>query len=107
VKVTIFVSVISSLSFSRNIICLEVIVEHLSHPTFKKPENAVNINQLQYAQSIKEIVTDVGTFYPADKSHDFTQTWQVLLRYRKSNYFLEKDYVDALFPSPEVMPKLL
>ena len=71
-KVTIFVTVISSLSFSSNIICLEVIVEHLSHPTFKKPENAVNINQLQYAQSTKEIVTAVSTFYPADKSHDFT-----------------------------------
>ena len=54
VKVTIFVTVISSLSFSSNLICLEVIVEHLSHPTFKKPENAVNINQLQYAQSTKK-----------------------------------------------------
>jgi hypothetical protein len=54
VKVAIFVTVFSSLSFSSNLICLEVIVEHLSHPTFKKPENAVNINQLQYAQSTKK-----------------------------------------------------
>ncbi len=39
----------------------------------------------------------VGTFDPSDKNHDFTQTWQVLLRYGKSNFFEEKDYIDALF----------
>jgi hypothetical protein len=89
-KVIIFITVICSLSFRSHLICLEDNVEHLSHPTLKKPENAVNVTQLQYAKSAKEIVTAVGTFYPTDKSHDFTQTFQVLLRYRKSKYFLEK-----------------
>ncbi len=42
-------------------------------------------------------VVAVGIFDPLDKNHDFIQTWQVLLRYRKSNFFREKDYIDALF----------
>jgi hypothetical protein len=74
----------------------ELYSQPIEYPFFKKPENA-NANQLQYAKSAKEIVIDVGIFDPADKSHNFTQTWQVLLRYGKSNFFQEKDYIDALF----------
>jgi len=54
-------------------------------------------HQLNYAKSAKEIVTSVGIFDPSDKSHDFMQTWQVLLCYGKSNYFQEKDYIDVPF----------
>ncbi len=52
---------------------------------------------LSYTRSAKEIVTAIGIFDPADKNDDFTQTWQVLLHYGKSNFFEEKDYIDALF----------
>jgi len=67
----------------------ELYSQPIEYPFFKKPENA-NANQLQYAKSAKEIVTAVGIFDPTDKSHNFTQTWQVLLRYCKSNYFKGK-----------------
>jgi len=47
----------------------------IEYPTFKKPDNTVNPNQLNYAKSAKEIVTAVGVFDPLDKSHNFKQTW--------------------------------
>jgi hypothetical protein len=45
----------------------------IEYPTFKKANNTVSPNQLNYAKSAKEIVTAVGIFDPSDKSHDFTQ----------------------------------
>jgi hypothetical protein len=57
----------------------ELYSQPIKYPTFKKPDNTVNPNQLNFAKSAKEIVTAVGIFDPLDKSHDFTQTWQVLL----------------------------
>ncbi len=66
---------------------------HLS----KNNDNVVNANQLNYAKLAKEIVAAVVIFDPLDKSHDFMQTWQVLLCYGKSNYFQEKDKIDMLF----------
>jgi hypothetical protein len=75
----------------------EIYSQPIEYPTFRKPDASVNQTQLSYARSAKEIVAAVGTFDPSDKNHDFTQTWQVLLRYGKSNFFEEKDYIDALF----------
>ncbi len=69
----------------------------IEYPIFKKPDNSINLNQLNYAKSAKEIVTAVGTFNPLDKNHNFMQTWLVLLHYGKSNFFTEKDYIDMLF----------
>ncbi len=74
----------------------DLYLQPIEYPTFKKPYNA-NANQSNYTKSAKKIVTAVGILDPADKSHDFTQTWQVLLCYGKSNSFQEKDYIDALF----------
>jgi hypothetical protein len=53
----------------------ELYSQPIEYPTFKKPDNTVNPNQLNYAKSAKEIVTAVGVFDPLDKSHNFTQTW--------------------------------
>jgi hypothetical protein len=75
----------------------ELYSQPIEYPTFKKPDNTVNPNQLNYAKSAKEIVTAIGIFDPSDKSHDFMQTWQVLLCYGKLNFFTEKDYIDVLF----------
>jgi hypothetical protein len=85
------------LSLSKAKEISELYSQPIEYPTFTKPDKDLNPNQLNYAKSAKEIVTAVGTFDPSDKSHDFTQTWQVLLRYGKSNFFQEKDYIDALF----------
>jgi hypothetical protein len=85
------------LSLSKAKEISELYSQPIEYPTFLQPDNTVNQVQLNYARSAKEIVTAIGIFDPADKNHDFTQTWQVLLRYGKSNYFSEKDYIDALF----------
>jgi len=75
----------------------ELYLQPIEYTTFTKADNTVSQNQLYYAKSAKEIVTAVGIFNPSDKSHNSMQTWQVLLHYRKSNFFTEKDYIDALF----------
>jgi hypothetical protein len=75
----------------------ELYLQPIEYTTFTKADNTVSQNQLYYAKSAKEIVTAVGIFNPSDKSHNSTQTWQVLLHYGKSNFFTEKDYIDALF----------
>jgi hypothetical protein len=85
------------LSLSKAKEISELYSQPIEYPTFTKPEKAINPSQVAYARSAKEIVTAIGVFDPADKNHDFTQTWQVLLRYGKSNFFEEKDYIDALF----------
>jgi len=85
------------LSLSKAKEISELYSQPIEYPTFLTPDDTVNKNQLNYAKSAKEIVTAVGIFDPSDKSHDFTQTWQVLLRYGRSNFFQEKDYIDALF----------
>jgi len=85
------------LSLSKAKEISELYLQPIEYPTFKKPDNTINPNQLNYAKLAKEIVTAVGIFDPSDKSHDFTQTWQVLLHYGKSNFFTKKDYIDALF----------
>ena len=64
----------------------------IEYPIYKKPDNAINLNQLNNAKSAKEIVTAIGTFNPLHKNHDFTQTW-----HQKSNFFTENDYIDKLF----------
>ena len=85
------------LSLSKAKEISELYSQPIEYPTFKKPDSTANPNQLNYAKSAKEIVTAVGVFDPSDKSHGFTQTWQVLLRYGKSNFLTEKDYIDMLF----------
>jgi len=52
---------------------------------------------LNYAKLAKEIVAAVSIFNPLDKSCNFAQTWQVLLRYGKFNFLQEKDYIHELF----------
>jgi len=85
------------LSLSKAKETSELYSQPVKYPTFKKPDNTINPNQLNYAKSAKEIVTAVGIFEPSDKRHGFTQTWQVLLCYGKSNFLTEKDYIDMLF----------
>ena len=75
----------------------ELYSQPIEYPSFKQPDNIVNANQLNYAKLAKEIVAAVGIFNPSDKSCNFPQTWQVLLRYRKFNFLQEKDYIDELF----------
>jgi hypothetical protein len=85
------------LSLSKAKEISELYSQPIEYPFFTKPDKALNPSQKAYARSAKEIVTVIGVFDPADKNHDFTQTWQVLLRYGKSNFFEEKDNIDALF----------
>jgi hypothetical protein len=85
------------LSLSKAKEISELYSQPIEYPTFLTPDDTVNKNQLNYAKLAKEIVTAVGIFDPSDKSHDFMQTWQVLLRYGRSNFFQEKDNIDALF----------
>jgi hypothetical protein len=85
------------LSLSKAKEISELYSQPIEYPTFLKPDGSVNQTQLNYARSAKEIVTAIGIFDPSDKSHNFTQTWQVLLCYGKSNFFSEKDYIDVLF----------
>ncbi len=88
---------LQELSLSKAKKISELYSQPIEYPIFKKPDNAINLNQLNYAKSAKEIVTAVGTFNPLDKNHDSTQTWQVLLHYGKSNFFMEKYNIDMLF----------
>jgi hypothetical protein len=78
---------LQELSLSKAKEISELYSQPIKYPIFKKPDNAICPNQLAYAKSTKEIVTAIGTFDPSDKNHDFTHTWQVLLCYRKSNFF--------------------
>jgi hypothetical protein len=88
------------LSLSKAKEISELYSQPIEYPTILQPDNTVNQAQLNYARSAKEIVTAIGIFDPSDKNHDFTQTWQVLLRYGKSNYFSEKDYESSVLTSP-------
>ena len=84
----------------------ELYSQPIGYPTIKQPDITANVNQLIYDKSAKEIVAAVGISDPSDKSHDFTKTWQVLLHYRKSSFFQEKDYMTCFFTSQEEMQNL-
>jgi hypothetical protein len=78
------------LSLSKAKEISELYSQPIEYPTFLKPDNTISQNQLTYARSAKEIVTAIGIFDPSDKSHDFTQIWQVLLCCGKSNFSPKK-----------------